>query len=163
MDLKGSARDNASRVGKYLSNAGVSPPAKYADGGKVGGKKPSTTIQINIGGNRGQPGMDPNAMAAMAAASKPPLVNPPPAPAMPPPGGPPMGGPGGPPGAPPMPGMPGMKRGGKAGPVPMEFGAMTGVGREEKILNQAKASGQSQPIKGTAMKAQKAIVGKREK
>ncbi len=42
-----------------------------------------------------------------------------------------------------------MKRGGRATAIPMDAGAMSGDGRQNKAISQAKASGQKQPVKGT--------------
>lgn len=138
-------RSESERVASYLKATGTTAPEGYASGGRV---KPQTTIQINIEREKPQQ-PDPMALAAMA---KPPVVNPQPAP-------PPMAGPGmAPPGAGPMPGM---NRGGRAGyakggavksratAIPMDAGAMSGDGRQNKAISQAKASGQKQPVKGT--------------
>lgn len=129
-------RSEGDRVANYLKQSGASVPDKYASGGRA--KAPTnTTININVG----KSGPDPAMLAGLAAASKPPVVNPQPAPPMPPPG---MGGPGGP-----MGGAPGMKRGGRATAEPMNAGSVSGDGRQNKTISQAKASGQKQPVKGT--------------
>ena len=124
------------RVAHYLKQSGAEVPAKYASGGRAS-KPTNTTINITVG----KAGPDPAMLAGLAAAAKPPVVNPQPAPPMPPPG---MGAPGGPPGM-----APGMKRGGRATAEPMNAGSVSGDGRQNKTISQAKASGQKQPVKGT--------------
>lgn len=125
-------RSESDRVSRYLSSAGMSVPDKYASGGRV---KPATTIQINIERDKA-PAMPP-------MPPPPPVVNPQPAP---PPMDPAAMMGGAPPGGPPMPGM---KRGGRATAVPMNAGSISGDGRQNKAISQAKASGQKQPVKGT--------------